>query len=321
MVSVETTGISNNYLKQKIFFVCIGMLLFLVFSSCAKKIEPPANSICAPSATEMKAGPTGVAYVFNPDPIVSSKNLAIPPSSPLLDDYRSQVTLERLGGRGILEGKYVNVRNGLGCKGGFGAYDEKNQFSYPRSDAHFQEAMSYYFGDEYQVKLDEAGILQAKDPIQIIAHCMRSDNAYFSRGMGIASEKVCLGDSRLTPGASYADDATVIVHELQHGTTADAYSPIYEFGNLPYDEAGSINEGISDFMALAFFDPVVSLTFDPRVLAGGRWVCLFLGILAAAERIDVLSMIQITRIVGVFEVIHQAFLPIKILLVWSIPMD
>lgn len=84
---------------------------------------------------------------------------------------------------------------------------------------------------------------------------------------------VCLYDSKNTPGAFYSDDAQVTVHELQHATTEDNYSLNDDLNSLEYsyDEAGSLNEAISDFMSLVFSDSVFPQTsgLDPRIFS--RW--------------------------------------------------
>jgi hypothetical protein len=74
-----------------------------------------------------------------------------------------------------------------------------------------------------------------------------------------------------TQGAFYGDDAQVTVHELQHATTQDNYSLNADMNQLNYDEAGALNEAISDFMSLVFSDTIVppNPTIDPRVFS--RW--------------------------------------------------
>jgi hypothetical protein len=237
---------------------------------CAKKVPDVAGS-CAKDIGETVAGPGGEAFVFVPDPMTSAGNLNLSPSSLRLDDFRTRVAVERLGGRGVLEGQYVDIRNGVSCKEGFGAQASDNLFLYSHSDPRFQEAMSYVFGDRYRHSLDAAGYLMPLEPVRIVAHCELRDNAYYIRGrdmMGRVVEKVCLGDSQATPGASYADDAAVLVHELQHATTVNTYSPVLELNRYWYDEAGAINEAISDFMALIFLAPDAG-SLDPRLFS--RW--------------------------------------------------
>lgn len=194
------------------------------------------------------------------------------PQSSSLDSYRASKDLSHLGGHGVLEGDYVDIRNGLKCSEGFNAFSAKNEFMYSHQSDSFQEAMSYYYGDSYRTALDGASVLLPTDPVMIVAHCMLEDNAFYTRYIdanGVTQKRVCLGDSVTTPGASYADDASVVVHELQHATTIDSYSVSAELNQFWYDEAGAINEGVSDFMALSFLEPIVPLFDDPALFS--RW--------------------------------------------------
>jgi len=233
----------------------------------------PANT-CVTSSLSLVSGSTGNGNVFNPDPMVASKNPSLSPISPTLDSYASVMPLSHLSGYGVLVGDYVDVRNGLACNEQYGTYDAKNQFVYQHEDSRFQETMAYYFGDMYRAQLDQAKVLAPSHAVEVVAHCENEDNAFFERGFTDANvfyEKVCLGDSVVTPGASYADDGIVTIHELQHATTVDTYTTdqTQSLNQLFYDEAGSMNEAISDFMALMYEEPLIPATFDSRVFS--RW--------------------------------------------------
>lgn len=247
------------------------LILSIFLASCSQDSDLPESS-CVEGPLEQVAGASGQAYVFNSDPISASGNPTLSPSSLDLNPYREEVGLSNLGGRGVLEGKYVDIRNGLGCDEGFGAFSFENQFLYEHRDPGFQEAMSYYFGDEYRHFLDQSSVLQPVLPVKIVANCMFADNAYYFRGFGAGGEvieKVCLGNSVATLGAFYADDASVVVHELQHATTTNTYSQNQSLNQFWYDEAGALNEAVSDFMSLLFLENSVPDHLDPKLF--GRW--------------------------------------------------
>ena len=252
---------------------CLSIIFGL--SSCGQSLsETNFSDSCAPPQLSTNAGDTGFANVFSPDPIVSSGDLSLTPKGVNFDLYRTQVKLENLTGEGILKGKYVEVGNGLVCGGQFSAFETKNQFSYSHNDNRFQESMVYYYGDRYQEQIDQAGYLMTTRPTHIIAHCELDDNAFFMRKVGIGEESeqlVCLGDSVSSPGAYYSDDAVVTLHELQHGTTGDNYSMSQDLNQFWYDEAGALNESISDFMSLMFTESYIpaSSAVDTRVFS--RW--------------------------------------------------
>ncbi|MBC7690839.1 MAG: M36 family metallopeptidase [Methylotenera sp.] len=259
--------------RKKVFcWISLCCLLSACGSKDSSATKASSSISCAESLAQTGAGSTGSGYIFNIDPMVSSGNQSLAPNSTQLDSYRSRVNLERLGGRGVLEGSYVEVRNGLSCSEGFGASDSRNQFLYPHNDQRFQEVMGYYYGDDYRHKLDQASSLTPAQPVVIIANCSEQDNAYYSRQVdssGQVIDYVCLGYSGYTTGAYYADDATVITHELQHATTVHSYSGLYDLNQLWFDEAGSMNEAISDFMALMYEAPSVPGSFDLKLFS--RW--------------------------------------------------
>lgn len=259
---------------SRILLAGAASLAFLPLMGCLGQstASAPTNSSCASTQLQSNTGTTGTASVFMLDPMTFSMNPNLTPNSLSLDQYRSTVLLSHLGGNGVLEGQYVDIRNGLDCNGWFGASDEKNNFTYTHSDFRFQEAMSYYYGDLYRARLDSLGYLMPTHAVEIDAHCMLDDNAYFSRqsdANGNITEYVCLGDSVATPGAYYADDATVVVHELEHATTMDSYSSTIDLQNFKYDEGGALNEALSDFMSLVDTEALVTSPFDPRTFS--RW--------------------------------------------------
>ncbi len=271
--------IRTNF-RRSILSVFSLLTLSLQASSCAQQdpaptpTPSPTAAACAAAASAVIASSTGTARVFLPDPIVASGNSALSPKSTKLDDYLATVPLKNLSGKGILSGTYVDIRSGAACGVGYGAFEPGNTFTYSHSNTNFQEAMAYYFGDQYREFLDSTGSLMPANAVKIVAHCMNDDNAYFVRSKdastGATIEKVCLGDSTQTKGASYSDDGVVTVHELQHATTVDTYSPSESLSGAFYDEAGAINEAISDFMGLLYTAPnVIAASLDPRIFS--RW--------------------------------------------------
>ena len=261
------------------FFRYYTLISILLSLGCVRTLTPPTEKLppagCAPTSLKASGGSEGEANVFWVDPVFASGNLYLSPQSNHLNEFVSSVKLEHLSGEGILKGTYVEVRNGLQCDGFFGAYAADQKFIYPHGDFRFQESMSYFYGDDYQSFLHEIGYLSTKDPVRIYAHCDLEDNAYFTWARDPDTNQifqlVCLGDSVQTQGAFYSDDSQVIIHELQHATTGDQYSDEIDLNQLSYDEAGSLNEGLSDFMALAYTDSTAGSKsgMDSRVFS--RW--------------------------------------------------
>jgi len=257
-------------------------VIFASFAGCAKKTADLV-SICVNGIQEhapmskSQTGSSGSASLFFPDPETSTMSSTLVPNGAGLDQYAQVRALSNLGGRGVLEGAFVDVREGLLCDAGYSAFDLNNKFQYRHSDPRFSEAMTYYWGDQYRANLPTS-FLQPKSPVQIVAHCAKMDNAFFVREISQGAnlgEEVCLGDSLNKPGATYGDDAVVTIHELQHATTVDNYSPMVDLNQGRYDEAGSLNEAVSDFMSLLYLSPLSLFPtpyqepFDPRIFS--RW--------------------------------------------------
>ncbi|OFZ78929.1 MAG: hypothetical protein A2583_12555 [Bdellovibrionales bacterium RIFOXYD1_FULL_53_11] len=256
-------------------FILLTLFAALAASSCSKneeeKNEEAAGSSCIENpAGEPTSNSTGAAFSFLPDPMADAANATLSPTAGL-DEYRKPVTLERLNGRGLLEGKFADVRDLMNCNGGYNARDGANKFTYSQSDPRFQEAMTYHMADSFIARLDANSCNTFKTQVRLYAHCI-PDNAYYSRGKtdsGQTVEYVCIGDSSRLLGASFADDAMVGVHELQHGITVNAYSSDVDMNVLYYDEAGALGEALSDFAAISFFKSDVPENLDQRLFS--RW--------------------------------------------------
>jgi len=163
----------------------LSIFILIPLVSACQSDKPEESSSCIDRSLEVITESSGIGRVFTPDPISDSGNTKLSPTSLDLNQFASQVGLMHLGGRGVLEGQYVDVRNGLSCNEGFGAFSPNNEFVYSHADAGFQETMAYHYGDSYRAFLDSQGKLRPVNPIKIIAHCMLDDNAYFVRGVGV----------------------------------------------------------------------------------------------------------------------------------------
>jgi hypothetical protein len=247
--------------------------LLALLAGCGDKNTATKANYCAPDERTLDGAKSGSGRAFMPDPIVTSGISTLAPTASNLDEYAREVTLDNLLGTGVLSGKYVDVQDGGACGFGYGAYSVDGLFSYPFSDARFQEAMTYYWGDHYRSQLDTMGYLQPARAVTMLANCPISGNALFMKSVednGQVAELVCLGYSSATQGAHYSDDALVAIHELQHATTTDTYNPEPrgQLNQLFYDEAGAMNEAISDFMALMQQQPLLGAQ-DPKLFS--RW--------------------------------------------------
>jgi hypothetical protein len=254
------------------FISALSLSFALALGGCAKGTVSESSYCASAVGTSPIAGSTGNGKVFTLDPLVSSGNPSLSPGSGSLGNYTSTVTLKNLYGYGVLKGTYVDVVTDQ-CGESYGAYSTSNDFRYEHSDERFAEVMNYYYGDRYRSDLVSSSALYPSGSFLMIANCDVDDNAYYSQGYdenGNLVDYVCIGRSTSYPTTtSFSDDGEVMMHELQHGTTGHAYSTAEDFNKFDYDEAGAINEALSDFVGLMQGDSEVVSPF--KNFEFGRW--------------------------------------------------
>ncbi len=249
------------------FPLYLGLIGALSIQGCAKTgVEAAGVTYCAIDngyTGGAVAGTTGTGSVFDVDPMVASGNAALSPGSTQLGNYTSSVTLSNLVGHGVLKGTYVDVVTDR-CGTNYGAFSSGNDFRFAQSDERFAEVMNYYHGNAYRADLAAGNVLYPSSSFLMIANCDVEDNAYYSQGLdsqGNLVDFVCMGQPSEYSTTNFSDDSQVVVHELQHGTTGNAYSTSEDFNKLNYDEAGAINEAVSDFVALMQSDTQIVSPF------------------------------------------------------------
>jgi hypothetical protein len=135
------------------------------------------------------------------------------------------------------------------------AYDRVNSLtqSVPRSiPPYLRESGMFWFKGVSNIdsKLFRNGYLN------VFSQCQKDGNASFSP----AGPELCFGSFSQFPGLNFAQDPSVIYHELGHafvsimmnlrnGTGISAHALRSNLGSYGYDEAGSINEGIADYFS------------------------------------------------------------------------
>jgi hypothetical protein len=210
------------------------------------------------------AGSTGTGTVFTLDPLISSGNASLSPGSSTLGSFTSSVTLPNLLGYGVLKGTYVDVLTDK-CGESYGAFSTSNNFQYAHGDDRFAEVMNYHYGNQYRADLAASSALYPSGSFKMIANCNVDDNAFYTQDYdshGVLTDFVCIGRSTTySSTTSFSEDGAVMMHELQHGTTGHAYSSTEDFNKFAFDEAGAVNEALSDFVGLMQSDPEVVAPF------------------------------------------------------------
>jgi len=173
-------------------------------------------------------------------------------------------------GQDKLKGQWVDLTApGVPPPGGTGAYKPAGQanvasrnYIYPCNDDRFEEVMVYHHLDRAQRKFQALGFTGASGvverPVSAHAHYMPDCNAFFdptNRALHFGDfdgntffPSGCGGSPPLTDSA---EDADWIIHEYGHAVLDDQV-PGFAFGPYPLSEqALSIGEGFSDFLAAA----------------------------------------------------------------------
>ena len=209
----------------------------------------------------------GSAKVFNPNPIVTTRNpnLAQPAElgspadadldSPVLTAARRSMPLKQLDAttlllQGRLQGPYVNVIAP-------GYHSTNGVFDITRGDPRFEGLMAYAHLDAIQRYYQALGFRGAKsvnaESQEIVATRVEGfDNSFYQPD----NDLMLLG----TGGVDDGEDAEVIVHEYGHATQ-DAQ--VDGWGATP--EGGAMGEGFGDFLAAAYYARVSRGYYDTCV--------------------------------------------------------
>ncbi|KAK6523089.1 hypothetical protein TWF694_005987 [Orbilia ellipsospora] len=188
----------------------------------------------------------GSAKVFDPNPVVTSGNPALSPTtaSSVLDRYSKIVTLDRLNGKDSsgnlhLDGTYVQMDEIESP-----VYNEpvsvSGDFAFQTSNRSFLDAMCYYHIDKFQDYIQKVlGLTNVCNySIKIDPQgCNGGDQSYYIGGA------ITFGEG----GVPDAQDAMVILHEYGHAIQ-DNVNPGFD------DPSSGVGEGFGDFIAAVFYD-------------------------------------------------------------------
>lgn len=197
---------------------------------------------------------TGLALVFNPDPLTSSGQLYGSTTNwqdnndadnPDLNGERVQVVLQDIdysAGFFRLQGPYANLAD-LEAPNTPIATSLDGNFFFTRSQSGFEDAMCYYHVDTYQRYIQSLGFTTIyASPLNVDPHGLNNqDNSHFVPA-GI-STRIAFGEGCVDD----AEDADVIVHEYGHALSYSA-SP----GTNSGTERQGLDEGIGDYIAASY---------------------------------------------------------------------
>ena len=222
----------------------------------AAVVEVDAATGRALSITDDSRRVDGTAKVFDPNPIVTKRDIALRQpaetgqpvdadvDSADLTAQRRTLPLRDLDptalASGRLSGPWVNV-----IAPGYNVTTQQGVFDVTRSDPRFEGLMAYAHMDAFQRYLQGLGFkgkaAANAEPQEVVATRVEGhDNSFYQPG----NDLMLLG----TGGVDDGEDAEVILHEYGHALQ-DAQVPGYGETH----EGGAMGEGFGDFMAGAYY--------------------------------------------------------------------
>ena len=204
---------------------------------------------------ELDVKATGTGKVFLPNPIASQGSVTgltdnNNADSAALTAQLKAVSLQGLDGTGYLKGSYVSISSKAKT------FSSTLAFNYTRSQASFEDVMSYYHIDSLQRYIQGLGFSNVNNR-QIVVNVNGStqDNSWYSP----STKQLTFG----TGGVDDAEDAGIIAHEYGH-SIQDNQVP--GFGATA--EGGAMGEGFGDFLGATYEDALDGGKFKACI---GEW--------------------------------------------------
>ena len=193
--------------------------------------------------------------VFYPNPVSYSGNTNLydydDSNYTEIESLYKIVNLTDIDSSGVLKNQYVDL-TGTGIKNAstFGytavfdytpgsALPEEGKYFFTRDDYAFEEVNAYYWITEARKYIESMGFNILPHPIPVNVHYMVEDNSFYSE----LDHGLHFGDG----GIDDAEDAEIILHEFMHAVTHYIVPGIGDSW-----EAGSLDEGLSDYFAATF---------------------------------------------------------------------
>ncbi len=201
-------------------------------------------------------GPASLQDPYNPDdtpltedPLLVGASLqgsAYPRDRYTNNNVAQSVTIRALDSSGYLSNGYINIKADSQFPSQIAM--SSTNFNYATGTPQFRQTNSYYHSIRLIALYKELGFdLNNLVNIKIDTHCEAPSNAYFNS----VQNRVCMGYADLSPRRYAADDADVMIHELNHAVNR-VFSDNDILNSSP--EMGAIDEGSSDFWSSMLSD-------------------------------------------------------------------
>ena len=216
------------------FLIPALLLLLMPFQNC--------SGFRSPASLQDPYSPDDTPLTEDPLLVGSSlQGSAYPRDRYTNNNVAQSVTIRALDSSGYLSNGYINIKADSQFPSQIAV--SSSNFNYATGTPQFRQTNSYYHSIRLIALYKELGFdLNNLVNIKIDTHCEAPSNAYFNS----AQNRVCMGYVDLSPRRYAADDADVMIHELNHAVNR-VLSDNDIMSSSP--EIGAIDEGTSDFWA------------------------------------------------------------------------
>jgi hypothetical protein len=231
-------------------------------------------------------GSTADAFVFFPNPVVTSENTALldmkDADYAALNDERVSVQLTDLDGSGYLRGTWAIIVSETGDP----AFETDGTFDYTRHDDRFEQVMAYYWVTQSQLYLRSLGFgvtttgwpaINA-DQQRVRINQWGVDNSFATDH---PRDEMRFGKG----GVDDAEDGEVVLHELGHQIHFSQSTTFFSS-----TEAGAISEGFGDYWAATVSEVVAGEQPDPACIAEWDSISYTAGPVHCLRRLDTTLM-------------------------------
>lgn len=198
---------------------------------------------------------TATAYVYFPDPLITSEN---PYGKPFWDNgdktniflkgqrEKVQFNADKASSDSFtLNSQYFTITNFSPPKTPV-TYSDDTEFNYTRDSSAFEDVNAFYHLQRFNQYMAEIGLGSMFDyQLPVDAHALSNqDNSRFSLTSNTNKGRLYFGEG----GVDDAEDADIIIHEFGHALSAYASPGSYGGGR----ESQALEEGLCDYLACSY---------------------------------------------------------------------
>jgi hypothetical protein len=198
---------------------------------------------------------TAVAYVYFPDPLITSEN---PYGKPFWDNgdktnlflkgqrEKVQITVNRASPDSFtLKSPFFSITHFSPPKTPV-TYSDDTEFNFTRDSSAFEDVNAFYHLQRFNQYMAEIGLGSMFDyQLPVDAHALSNqDNSRFSLTRNTKKGRLYFGEG----GVDDAEDADIIIHEFGHALSA--YASPGSYGGAR--ESQALEEGLCDYLACSY---------------------------------------------------------------------